>query len=26
VAECRYSAARMVDDYLEVYATLLERP
>ncbi|HET9874119.1 MAG TPA: glycosyltransferase family 4 protein [Propionibacteriaceae bacterium] len=25
VAECRYSAARMVDDYLNVYAFLLER-
>ncbi len=25
VAECRYSAARMVDDYVEVYASLLQR-
>ena len=26
VAESRYSAARMVDDYVEVYASLLQRP
>ena len=26
VAESRYSAARMVDDYVEVYAALLQRP
>ncbi|CAA9375174.1 MAG: Glycosyltransferase [uncultured Propionibacteriaceae bacterium] len=25
VAECRYSAARMVDDYVEIYASLLQR-
>ena len=26
IAESRYSAARMVDDYVEVYAALLQRP
>ena len=26
VAESRYGADRMVDDYVEAYASLLERP
>ena len=26
VAESRFSAARMVEDYVDVYATLLQRP
>jgi len=26
VAESRYGADRMVDDYVEVYASLLQRP